>query len=290
MCSAGHKAAMWSTDIVEDERDWLKPLVAALAHPSPRTRALGLCSSGVGSRGQAGLCRDLAPADSSGMTVTLTEARFALIENTKRARALIRIFNSGKVKPEEGDKRGRGRPTGDEVPLRHAVVIFSIGALDAYLSDVAAEVLVDQLSKARNPDSSASRVLAAVQREIPTLPFELALATDRSKRLEIAQQAITAHLTSNVSNLESKGVVNTLERIGAKVDWDAISPPATSRLRESPSESCASVLDRWTRVRHQLVHQGGEVDVAAEQAREIIGFIDRIAEHVDQHALAVLNS
>jgi hypothetical protein len=125
------------------------------------------------------------------MAQVTTKARFALKENTRRARALIRIFNSGKVKPEEGDRRGAGRPTGDEVPLLHAVVIFSIGALDAYLSDVAAEVLVAQLERARPPDSSSRRVLQAVQKEIPTLPFELALTSDENERREIAQQAIT---------------------------------------------------------------------------------------------------
>jgi hypothetical protein len=223
------------------------------------------------------------------MAQRITQARFALTQNTRRARALIRIFNSGKVKPEEGDRRGSGRPTGDEVPLLHAVVIFSIGALDAYLSDVAAEVLVAQLERARPPDSSSRKVLQAVQREIPTLPFELALTSDEGERREIAQQAITQHLTNVVSNHGAKGVASTLERLGAKVDWDAISLSPTSQLRESSTESCASVLDRWTTVRHKLVHQGGEVVVWAEQAREIIGFVNRIAEHVDQRALAALN-
>lgn len=51
--------------------------------------------------------------------------------------------------------------------------LSSVGALDAYLSDVAAEVLVAQLSDGNASADQARKTLARVDKEIPTLALEL---------------------------------------------------------------------------------------------------------------------
>lgn len=217
-----------------------------------------------------------------------TTAHIAVTKNLDRARALSRIFDSGNLKPKPGDRRGPGNPSGEERELLRAAVIFSIGALDAYLSDVAAEVLVGQLEKARLPTPDARNLLRRIQSEIPTLPFELALTNDRDERLQIAQDAIGEHLSNRVSNHGAKGVASTLGRLGAAVDWEAVPLAPASSLRTTTTTSCADVLDRWTDMRHQLVHQGKAIKVNAEQARELIDFVDAIVQHVDKQALAAL--
>src|SRR3954451_3553341 len=180
----------------------------------------------------------------------VTAAYFAFAQNVGRARALSRIFDSGSLKPKTGDQRGRGKPSDEERELLRATVIFSIGALDAYLSDVAAEVLVGQLENARLPTSDARNVLQRVQKEIPTLSLELALTSDADERRQLAQQAITDHLANRVSNHGAAGVASTLGRLGATIDWEAVSLGAKSKLRTSPRQSSAAVLDRWTERRH----------------------------------------
>ena len=217
-----------------------------------------------------------------------TPAYKALTKNLSRARTFSRIFDAGNLKPKEGDRRGRGKPSGEERDLLRATVIFSIGALDAYLSDVAAYVLVAQLEAARKPTSDARAVLRRVIKEIDTLPFELALTSDPDERRALATEAITEHLANRVSNHGAKGIAATMERLGARIDWDAIPLPPSSKLRASPRQSCAEVLDRWTVARHQLVHQGKAVSVGQVQARELIDFVQAIADHVDAEALAAL--
>jgi RiboL-PSP-HEPN len=218
-----------------------------------------------------------------------TTAYFAVTKNLERARALSLIFDSGSLKPKPGDRRSGGRPSGEERELLRAAVIFSIGALDAYLSDVAAEVLVRQLEKARVPGTDARNLLRRIQSDIPTLPFELALTSDQDERLRLAQTAISEHLATAVSNHGAKGVAGTLGRIGATVDWEAIKLSDKSTLRTTSTRTCAAVLDRWTDMRHQLVHQGKAIPVNAEQARELIDFVQAIVEHVDRQALAALS-
>jgi cob(I)alamin adenosyltransferase len=89
------------------------------------------------------------------------------------------------------------------------VAVFAIGALDAYLSDVAAEVLVAQLERARTPNADARNLLRRILKEIDTLPFELALTTDSDERRRLAQEAISEHLTDRISNHGAKGVAAT---------------------------------------------------------------------------------
>jgi hypothetical protein len=223
------------------------------------------------------------------MAAKRTQAHKALRKNLKRASALSRIFDAGNLKPKAGDKRGAGNPSGEERELLRAAVIFSIGALDAYLSDVAAEILVGQMEKARVPTSDARALFRRVLKEIDTLPLELALTSDADERSKLAQRAITEHLTNKVSNHGAAGVATTLGRLGASIEWDKIVLPNNSSLKASSNQTCPAVLDRWTRIRHNLVHQGKSETVRAEQARDLIAFVEAIADHVDAQAIAALS-
>lgn len=210
----------------------------------------------------------------------------AFEKNLTRARRFVEVFDAGDLHPEPTKRRGKGQPSKHENELLRASVIMGIGTLDAYLSDVAAEVLVAQLESATsNPGESARNVLHRVTKEIDTLPLELALVTDPRQRSRIARERIADYLSNRVSNHGPKGVVTTLERMGCAVDWSAIVVPqdlVTKTAKDPPA-----ALEEWTGKRHQLVHQGREIQVVRKKAGGLLDLVDAIAHMVDAAALAV---
>lgn len=215
-----------------------------------------------------------------------TEVMNALQTNLKRPRALLEMFDAGSLKPEPGDRRGRGKPSWQENELLRAAVIVGIGALDAYLSDVAAEVLLAQLERASTPTSDARGVLRQVMKEIDTLPIELALLAEPSERREVARTAISDHLANRVSNHGAKGVATTVGRMGKTMDWAGLDQEVPASLIVGGVKATApAVLDEWTKRRHRLVHQSKALKIKGDQARGLVDFVEAIARVVDRTAL-----
>lgn len=223
------------------------------------------------------------------MATKQTDARKALAKNLKRTRALQLIFEAGSLKPTVGQRRGSGQPSNEERELLRAVVVFAIGALDAYLSDVAAEVLVAQLESAVLPAEEARNLLSRVTKEVPTLSFELALTTDRAQRRKAAKRAISDHLTTRVSNHGPKGVAETMRRLNTEIDFAAINMAQFSKLETSDRKGAADVLQWWTDKRHDLVHRGTTIQVSMEQSSALIGFVEALADCVEAKAVATLS-
>lgn len=222
-----------------------------------------------------------------------TQAWDVLKKNVNRTRSFTRIFFAGSTKPARGDKRGRGKPSNEENELLRAAIVFSIGALDAYLSEVTAEVLIAQIEYASSaPTSDARAILRRVVREDNTLALELALTIDPAKRRTVARQAILDHLTSSVSNHGSKAVANTLSRIGG-TGPDKLWGSLNSMLEKWPDlatsgRTAAAILDHWTDQRHRLVHEGRAVPVTGKQIEQLINFIEALGTEVDKEAVGNL--
>lgn len=237
--------------------------------------------------------KTVAPKKTTAASVLRTAAHVVLEKNLDRTRAFTRIFFAGSTKPGPGQKRGPGKPSEEEKELLRAAVIFSIGALDAYLSEAAAEVLVAQLEAADTvPTTGARTLLKRVAREMDTLALELALTTDRDRRRAVARQALLDHLTSSVSNHGTKAVAATLERMGEARPggvWDALDLSLSKwpHLATSGRKS-AAILDHWTDNRHKVVHEGKAVAVNGDHARELIDFIAALCAEVDRVAVAAL--
>lgn len=221
-----------------------------------------------------------------------TRAHSTFEKNLARVRALQAIFDADSLRPRQNPQgRGRGTSSAEEKELLRAVAVFAIGTLDAYLSDVAAEVLVAQLERARTPSPEARALFKRILREIDTLPFELALTSDPEERQRFAHEAISEHLTNRVSNHGAKGVAATLGRLGCEgFAWDAVDMTPFQILRTTANRGPAQVLDIWTENRHKIIHQGIAVVVRADQARELIGFVDALARHVDAEAEAAASA
>jgi hypothetical protein len=215
-----------------------------------------------------------------------TRAYSTFEKNLGRVRALQAIFDADSLRPRQNPQgRGRGTSSAEEKELLRAVAVFAIGILDAYLSDVAAEVLVAQLERARTPSTEARALFRRILREIETLPFELALTTDPDERQRLAREAVSEHLTNRVSNHGAKGVAATLGRLGCEgFDWGVVDMAALPVLRTAANRGPAEVLDIWTENRHRIIHQGIAVVVRADQARELIEFVEALARHVDAEA------
>ncbi len=232
------------------------------------------------------------PSTTSGLRF-YTSAYLVLDKNLTRTQAFTRIFFAGSTKPTSAMKRGPGKPSDEEKELLRAAVIFSIGALDAYMSEVAAEVLVAQLEDGSDsPTSSARALLRRIAKEVDTLPLELAMTTDATKRRAVVTRALIDHLTSSVSNHGAKAVAATLERMGephtGKV-WAALD----KHLADWPSlatqgRTSAAILDQWTANRHKIVHEGVAVPVNGAHAKELIEFIARLGDEIDRIAIDIM--
>jgi hypothetical protein len=222
-----------------------------------------------------------------------TKALESFDVNIRRPRALLDMFDAGSLKPEAGDRRTVGKPSWQENELLRAAVIVAVGTLDAYLSDVAAEILVAQLQRGWDVRASAEAreqgrlVLRRVIKEIDTLPLELALLSDPADRASAAAEAIRHYLDNQVSNHGAKGVAATLGRIGAEIDWQVLDARVPEAARRSTDkQGAAAALDAWTKRRHELVHQGKALKIKAGEARAVTDLVEIIARQVDALAIA----
>lgn len=220
-----------------------------------------------------------------------TGAYSAFRKNIARPQALQAMFDGGSLKPKKGDRRGTGKPTKQENELLRASVIVTIGALDAYLSDVAAEVLVAQLRSSQPRSDDARALLRRVLKEVDTLPLELALLSSQKERETYAADALRDYLSNKVSNHGAKGVAATAERMGVRFDWRKLDNkiPASLPSSKDPKHP-AGLLDAWTERRHALVHRGRALLITSPRAKALVDFVESIAAEVDQIAVGAINA
>jgi hypothetical protein len=198
-----------------------------------------------------------------------TISRKAFDKNIGRAAHFLSIHAKGQA--------GAGAPPLAYRELPRASVVFAIGAIDAYLSEVCAEVLVAQLQTA--PATQGQElILKQVQSTLPTLPIELCLMPTRGARIVRLQESIANHFHNSVSNHGSKAVSNCLTLIGCKPTdlWSVLEQRGHSRPQTH--------LDDWTNTRHQIVHQGRSSRVRRIQAKVLIDFAQALVARFDDLA------
>ena len=170
-------------------------------------------------------------------------------------------------------QEGAGAPTLQYRELPRAAIVFAVGSLDSYLS----EVIVAQLQTALANDNIRS-VLKNVQKEIPTLALELSILGTRKERVEKLQDSIADHFHSKVSNHGSKAVSATMTRIGGAVAdiW--------STLISDGHKTPANYLDKWTQHRHDIVHKGAKPPIHRPHAENFIDFTEMLVNRIDSFA------
>ena len=199
-----------------------------------------------------------------------TTARQAFDTNVGRASYFLDIHESA--------QKGAGAPERRYRELPRGAVVFAVGALDAYLSEVSAEVMVRDLQKTV-ASNDAREILKRIHGDLPTLALEISVLPDQAERLQRIRDAIVDYFHNRLSMHRSKAVSSTAGRIGAKAAdvWSALGSCGFGKAQED--------LDRWTHIRHQIVHQGKSPPVRRPQARECITLITGIVGVADSFAV-----
>ncbi len=211
--------------------------------------------------------RESLPGDGENAMSTNAARTFRI--NAERASYFLDIH--------EGAQQGAGAPPTRFRELPRGAVVFAIGALDAYLSEVSAEVIVRDLQAAL-ASSEVREVLKRIHSDVPTLALEVAVLPQQIDRVERLRDAIVDYFQNRVSMHGSKGVSATAGRIGGRAAdvWSALGSRGHLRAQED--------LDKWTTIRHQIVHQGMKPRVWRDHARDCIRLISAIVDVVDGFA------
>jgi hypothetical protein len=192
-------------------------------------------------------------------TTALTAAK----RNLERATFFLDIH--------QGTQQGPGTPDNKRRELPRGAVVFAIGALDAYLSEVAAEVMVRSV-RARSSDRR--------QPEDPrgNPAYDADACHRQIDRAAILRQAIVDHFYDLVSNHGTKAVSATVQRMGKSSNavWDAVED-----AREANPQSR---LDEWTDKRHAIVHRGQRPTVNRGPARTCVKLVETVCLEVDNAA------
>ena len=177
----------------------------------------------------------------------------------------------------QGTQQGPGTPDNKRRELPRGAVVFAIGALDAYLSEVAAEVMVAQFERGQEAGGSR-KVLEAIQRATPTLAIQLAVANPEVDRAAVLRRAIVEHFYDQVSNHGAKAVSATVQRMGKSSNavWDAVEAAGEAHAQQR--------LDEWTDKRHAIVHRGQRPTINRNPARTCVTLVETICLEIDKVA------
>ena len=158
--------------------------------------------------------------------------------------------------------------------LPRGALVFAVGALDAYLSDVSAEVMIHQC-KHGSVTGDTRAVMKTVSQQLPGLALELAVAADGADRVERLRGAVVDHFQTAVSGHGPESVVKALERMGGRASelWRG--------LEEAGFADPARALDDWTDKRHRIMHRGEKVSVPWKKGRECLELLTAVAGAVD---------
>jgi len=184
-------------------------------------------------------------------------------KNIIRARAFLRLFD------ETG---GPGQPSNDRKELLRGTVVFSIGALDAFLND-----LVLELVPRFGPISEdLSEGLKSIAKEDPTLALRIALAPDEASRRKQFSEALERWLTTKTFH-GPQAVIKAAGYVGCSVNWDLLN--ADTGL-DVPQE-----LRKFTDMRHEIVHRGARPYVRRHHAQTCVDIVGAITKSLNSEAV-----
>lgn len=195
-----------------------------------------------------------------------TNAKLAFDVNIQRASYFLDIH--------EATQSGAGAPTRPRRELPRGAIVFAVGAIDAYLCEVSAEILIAQV-KQSSASAALRETLTRVQKEIPALALEVAFLDTQASRMARIHKSIVEYFQNQTSQFGAKGVSATITRLGGNPEdvW--------SVLIQQGHHDPQQLLDRWTDVRHQIVHQGKKPRVWRPHARNFIQFAEALVQRVD---------
>jgi hypothetical protein len=174
---------------------------------------------------------------------------------------------------------GRGGHLDLRFVSSRVAVVFAVGALDAYLSDVSADVMIFQCQQGLVGGDTRA-IMRAINQQLPGLALELSVVENHVERMDRIRTAITDHFTTSVSGHGPEAVARAVERMGGKAAdlWKS--------LTEDGFDEPAASLAEWTDNRHRIVHRGEKVSVTWRQGRECLALLHAISARVDGFAMS----
>lgn len=184
--------------------------------------------------------------------------------NIARAQAFLRIFD------KLTEARGRGQPANDEKELLRGSLVFAIGALDAYLSDVVLEVVPEFNTRSRQLGDA----LKAIAKTDPGLSLRIALIDDPAERKGEFRTALGEWLETKSFHGPEK-VQAALSYIGCLITWQGFD--------NATNVDTASELTRITGERHRIVHRGAKPYVKRSSTKQAHDLVETVAKLIDDH-------
>ncbi len=181
--------------------------------------------------------------------------------NVNRSRAFIRVFDGTEL------NRKQGRPTNDEVELLRGALVFAVGALGNFMT----ELILELVPKFGGSGESMRQPLTEIAKADPALALRVALADTGS-----AEDEFRAALSNWLDTKSFHGVekiVNALRYIGVTIDESAL--PADWKR----------ALNDFTERRHKIVHRGDKSVVKREQAQECTDLVEAIGQSINRAAV-----
>ncbi len=198
-----------------------------------------------------------------------TEAYKVFAVNLERSRAFLRIFDN-----EPGGGRQRGQPSSDEKELLRGSLVFAVGALDAYLSD-----LILQIVPAYAPKSAMlTTALKGIAKSDPGLALRVAIRPADRDRQEEFRAALSEWLEDKSFQGPEK-VQAALGYVGCDLTWP--------EFDEAAGTSAAKELQRITDERHAIVHRGERPYIKRDLAEETITLIAAMAKLIDKRVCSL---
>lgn len=189
--------------------------------------------------------------------------------NLGRSRAFLRLFDV--------DRRA-GQPSNDEKELLRGAIVFAIGAFDAFLHELVLEI-VPQFGGNRSALAGALREIA---RDDPGLSLRISLAVAEGADLETEfRDALDTWLEKK--SFQGVGrVSNALSYVGVGL--------SIADFDQYTGVNTAAQLQRFTDMRHQIVHRGARPATTRGSAQDCVNLIATMAEAVNREAVAFYNS
>jgi HEPN superfamily RiboL-PSP-like protein len=189
---------------------------------------------------------------------------YAVFEkNIHRSEAFLRIF---------GEERARGQPTNDEKELLRGAVVFSIGALDAFLHDLVLEI-VPTFGGNR---TSLKPALQEIAKGDPSLALRVALAPNGVSKTDEFREALDSWLSLK-SFHGPEAVIRATGYVGSDFSWTEIDKVTASKAAER--------LEHFTDMRHGIVHRGKSPYIRRDQAKEVVTLTKAIAKLINTKAV-----
>jgi hypothetical protein len=188
-----------------------------------------------------------------------TAASSVFETNLGRSRAFLRIFDQ---------ERRPGQPSSDEKELLRGSLVFAVGALDAYLSDLILEVVPSYGPKSRH----LADALKAIARNDPGLALRVALAPTKSDGVDEFRSALQEWLATKSFQGPDK-LLEALGYVACPIDWPSFD--------QATGQSTATELARITKERHGIVHEGKRPYIRRHLAEQANTLVADIVRHID---------